>query len=65
MARFRPIDPSQGVASSSEQQMGVQLFDGDAGDITSREAGNMVKRMVQFAEQQLKKGGTASVRDNP
>lgn len=58
MARFRPIDPSQGVGSSSEQQMGVQLFDGDAGDITSREAGNMVKRMVQFAEQQLKKGGT-------
>lgn len=55
MAKFRPIDPSQ-AAGSSEKQMGVQYFEGDAGDITSREAGNMVKRMIQFAEQQLKQG---------
>lgn len=58
MARFRPIDPSnQKIGSGSEQQMGIQHFEGDAGDITSREAGNMVKRMVQYAEQQLKNGG--------
>lgn len=57
MARFRPVNPSSPAGSSSEQQMGIQYFEGDAGDITSREAGNMVKRMVQFAEQQLKNGG--------
>jgi len=57
MARFRPIDSSSQISgSSSEQQMGIQFFEGDAGDITSREAGNMVKRMVQYAEQQLKNG---------
>ncbi|NLI91590.1 MAG: small, acid-soluble spore protein, alpha/beta type [Peptococcaceae bacterium] len=55
MARFRPINPAQ--ATGSEKQMGVQFFEGDAGDITSREAGNMVKRMIEFAEQQLKNGG--------
>lgn len=58
MARFRPVDPSsQNIGRGSEQQMGIQFFEGDAGDITSREAGNMVKRMVQYAEQQLKNGG--------
>jgi hypothetical protein len=56
MAKFRPVNPSQAMGAG-EKQMGIQLFDGDAGDITSREAGNMVKRMVQFAEQQLKNGG--------
>jgi len=55
MAKFRPVDPSQAVGSG-ERQMGIQYFEGDAGDITSREAGNMVKRMIQFAEQQLKQG---------
>ncbi|RNC29848.1 MAG: hypothetical protein AWM53_00066 [Candidatus Dichloromethanomonas elyunquensis] len=55
MAKLRPIDPSQ-AAGAGEKQMGIQWVDGDAGDITSREAGNMVKRMIQFAEQQLKNG---------
>ncbi|HHV64118.1 MAG TPA: small, acid-soluble spore protein, alpha/beta type [Peptococcaceae bacterium] len=55
MAKFRPLAPGQ-TASSVEQQMGIQFFDGDAGDITSREAGNMVKRMVKYAEEQLQKG---------
>lgn len=58
MARFRPLDSSSpNGGNSSEQQMGIQFFEGDAGDITSREAGNMVKRMVQYAEEQLKNRG--------
>jgi hypothetical protein len=57
MAKFRPLDPvNRNSANSSEQQMNIELFEGNAGDLTSREAGNMVKRMVQYAEQQLKNG---------
>jgi hypothetical protein len=55
MAKFRPLDPvNRNSANSSEQQMDIELFEGNAGDITSREAGNMVKRMVQYAEQELR-----------
>lgn len=58
MARFRPINASSPIsASSTEQQIGIAYFEGDAGDITSREAGNMVKKMVEYAEAQLKNGG--------
>ncbi len=55
MAKFKPLAQGQ-TGSSVEQQMGIQSFDGDAGDITSREAGNMVKKMVKYAEVQLKGG---------
>ncbi len=58
MARFRPLDSSSTNTNVSEQQMGIEPFEGDAGNLTSREAGNMVKRMVQYAEQQLKNGGS-------
>ena len=57
MAKFRPLDLSkQNSSSGSEQQMGIEHYDGDAGDITAREAGNMVKRMVEYAERNMKNG---------
>jgi hypothetical protein len=62
MANFRPLDPSRrNTASSNEQQMGIEYYDGDAGDITSREAGNMVKRMIEFAERRFKMAEISNV----
>lgn len=56
MARFQPTDPSNKDLNGAEQQMGIQFGATDAGEITSREAGNMVKRMIAYAEEQLKNG---------
>jgi len=56
MAKFRPLDPANwDKVSAVEREMGIQFIDGDAGDISSREAGNMVKKMIEYAEKQLEK----------
>ncbi|UWG96350.1 alpha/beta-type small acid-soluble spore protein [Dehalobacter sp. DCM] len=58
MARFKPLSPeSSTTAGSTAQTMGIEPVDEDGGEMTSREAGNMVKRMVQYAENHLKNNG--------
>lgn len=58
MARFKPLDPGSAAGvSQPEREMGVRYTESDGGDITSREAGLMVKRMIEFAEKNLKSKG--------
>lgn len=58
MARFKPL-ASNGdrTANETSKALGIRLVDEDGGDMTSREAGNMVKRMIQYAEDHLKNNG--------